>query len=30
MNGFFLIIGLAVSVGLFAYLVYVMIRPERF
>jgi K+-transporting ATPase KdpF subunit len=30
MNGTFLVIGLILSVALFAYLVYVMIKPEKF
>jgi K+-transporting ATPase KdpF subunit len=30
MDAFFMTIGLALSVALFCYLVYVMIRPELF
>ncbi|MGO8695448.1 MAG: K(+)-transporting ATPase subunit F [Rectinemataceae bacterium] len=30
MHGMFLLIGLVVSILLFAYLVYVMVRPEKF
>lgn len=30
MNSFFLFLGLALSLVLLGYLIYVMIRPERF
>jgi len=30
MNSFFLFLGLALSLLLLGYLIYVMIRPERF
>jgi K+-transporting ATPase KdpF subunit len=30
MNGIYLITGLALALGLLGYLIYVMIRPERF
>ncbi len=30
MNSFFLLLGLGLSVALLIYLIYVMVRPERF